>query len=130
MNDAQGVHVTLAPRSSTARLFSAPDLHTALERINARPDPGARRLAVWVNGPAPGQGPDVVVCIPVGFFERRRTQAEQVVARWDVAWLLLESMPHQHREAARRHLVDEISMALLAAAIEGLDGPTIEDLDT
>jgi hypothetical protein len=130
MNDAQGVYVTLAPRSSTARLFSAPDVHAALERIEARPDQSARRLAVWMDGPAPGQGPDVVVCIPVGFFKRRRTQAEQVVASWDAAWLLLESMPHQHREAARRQLVDEISMALLAAAIEGMDGPPIEDLDT
>jgi hypothetical protein len=37
-------------------------------------------------------------------------------------------MPSRHRDAAHQHLVDEISMALLAAAIEGVEVPADEDV--
>ena len=125
MNDVRRAYVTLAPRGSKERLFSAPDLHTALERIRASPDQGARRLAIWTDAPAPERGADVVVCGPVARFEHRRAQAEEVVARWDDVWLLIESVPRRHREAAGQHLVDEITMALLAAAIEGVCDPRV-----
>lgn len=54
----------------------------------------------------------------VALLESRRTQAEEMVSHWDATWLLVESIPRSHREAAREHLVGRISVALLAAAIE------------
>ena len=120
MNDALGVHVTLAPRSPKAIVLSAPDLRTALEQVRARHEAGEGRMAVWTDAPAPEDGPDVVVCVPVAPFQSSRAQAEQVVAEWDARWLLIESMPRRHREAAHQHLVDLVSAALLAAALEGI----------
>lgn len=127
MVDVREVYVTLAQRSPKTKLFSAPDLRSALDRVRARPAPGASRFAIWTDAPAPDGQPDVVVCVPVPILETRRAQAEEVVARWDAMWLLVESMPHRHRDAARQHLVDEISVALLAAAIEGVEDTPVED---
>ena len=120
MYDPRKAYVTLAPRRPTSSLFSAPDLRSALERIRAGTFPDAGRLAVWTDLVPPEPGLDVVACVPVSLFEDRRAQAEDVVARWDDVWLLVESMPRGQREVARHHLVDVISVALLAAAIEGV----------
>ena len=129
MNDRHRVHVTLEPRSPKVRLLSAADLRAALEQVRERIPPSASRFAIWTDASTPEQDHDVVVCVPVTEFENRRAQAEEVVRRWDVTWLLIESMPHRHREAARQHLVDEISVSLLASAIEGVGEPTDEDED-
>ena len=127
MTDVARIHVTHAPRETTTSLFSAADLGTALERVRARAAPGTTRLAIWTDAPAPAQEPDVVVCVPVTLLDSRRAHAEEVVARWDAAWLVIESMPSAHRNAARQHLVDEISIALLASAIEGVSGLPVAD---
>lgn len=127
MNDVRRVYVTLEPRHPTERVFSAASLQAALERLSARSPRAASRFAVWTAAPTPGRDHDVVVCVPVAPFENRRAQDEAAVARWDATWLLLESVPHQHRDAARQHLVDEVSMALLASAIQGVDEPGGED---
>lgn len=127
MNDTQRVYVTLEPRLPKARLFSAADLQAALERVRERSPRSASRFAIWTDASTPEQDHDVVVCVPVALFENRRSQAEEVVARWDATWLLIESMPHRHRDSARQHLVDEVSMALLASAIEGVGEPANED---
>ena len=127
MSDEARFYVTPAPERAGAKLVSAPDLRSALDEVRTRLPPSTRRLAIWSDAPTPERGPDVVVCVPVSLFESRRAQAKEVVARWDFAWLLLESMPSRHRDAAHQHLVDEISMALLAAAIEGVKDPADDD---
>ena len=126
MNDTQGIYVTLEPRSPKVRLFSAGNLRSALERVRERTAQGASRFAIWMDASTPEQDHDVVVCVPVALFESRRSQAEDVVARWDATWLLVESMPSRHRDSARQQLVDEVSMALLASAIEGVGEPADE----
>ncbi len=128
MNDTKPVYVTLEPRSPKARLFSTADLQAALERVREQIPPSASRYAIWTESPTPEQEDhDVVVCVPVAAFEDRRSQAEEVLRRWDGTWLLVASMPHRHRGAARQHLVDEISMALLASAVVGVGEPAEED---
>ena len=72
MNDRRGAFVTLAPKRQ-ASLFSAPDLRSALERIRTGPETGGARLAVWTDAPPPGQGPDVVVYVPMALWEHRRS---------------------------------------------------------
>jgi hypothetical protein len=129
MSDGARFYVTPAPDATGTSLIAAPDLRSALDEVRTRLPPSPRRLAIWSDAPAPERGPDVVVCVPVSLFESRRAQAEEVVARWDFAWLLLESMPSRHRDAAHQHLVDEISMALLAAAIEGVEEAADDDID-
>ena len=129
MNDRQRVHVTLEPRSPKVRLFSAADLRAALEQVRECTAQDASRFAIWMESSTPGQDHDVVVCVPVRLFESRRAQAEEVVRRWDTTWLLIESMPHRYRDSARQHLVDEISVSLLASAIEGVGEPTEDDDD-
>lgn len=127
MNDTQPVYVTLEPRFPKARLFSAADLQAALERVKEHRPRSASRFAIWTEASTPEKDHDVVVCVPVALFENRRSQAEEVVRRWDAMWLLIESMPHRHRDSARHHLVDEIAIALLASAIEGVGEPAEED---
>jgi hypothetical protein len=131
MNDNRRVYVTLEPRSATVRLFSAADLQAALRLVRERIPPSASRFAIRMDASTPEQDHDVVVCVPVTLFENRRAQAEEVVRRWDATWLLIESMSRHHRASASQHLVDEISMALLASAIEGVGEPAdqVEDDD-
>ena len=123
MNGTDNVYVTLEPRFTKARLFNAVDLRTALQGARERRPRSSSRFAIWTEASTPEQDHDVVVCVPVEIFESRRSQAEEVVARWDATWLLIESMGHRHRDSARQHLVDMVSMALLASAIEGVGEP-------
>ncbi|WP_129219580.1 hypothetical protein [Lichenibacterium ramalinae] len=126
MDDVTRVYATLAPGRAQASLFSEVDLRSALHRIRTEAHSPRAKVALWMEAPPPGQGPDVVVCVPVEQFETRRAHAEEIVARWDATWLVIESMPRQHRDAARQLLVDLISMSLLNAAIEGIE-PTDDD---
>lgn len=121
MDGTKRVYATLAPGRKQASLFSEVDLDSALRRIRTQADPTWAKVALWVDAPPPERGPDLVVCVPVEQFETRRAQAEEVVSRWDATWLVIESMPRQHRETARQSLVDLISMSLLTAAIEGIE---------
>ena len=126
MSGTQRVYVTLEPRSPKRQLFSGTDLQAALEHVRDRSPQSTFRFAIWTDPFTPDQDQDVVVCVPVPLLQNRRAQAEEIVGRWDATWLLVESMPHRHRDAARQHLVDEVSMALLAAAIEGVGKPADE----
>jgi hypothetical protein len=122
MSELRQIHMIEVPGTATGtRLVSATDLGSALEQVRRRFPRASPRLAIWEDTPPPDEGPNVVVCVPVASFESRRAQAEEVIARWDERWLLIESMPRALREEARRHVVDLISMALLAAAIEGIE---------
>ena len=122
MSELREIHMTEVPAATTGtRLVSATDLGSALEQVRRRFAGASPRLAIYEDTPPPDGGPDIVVCVPVASFESRRAQAEDVVARWDEKWLLIESMPRTLRDGARWHVVDLISMALLAASIEGVD---------
>lgn len=127
MKTGRRVHVSPAPSVPATTLLSATDLRSALDEVRSRFPAGTPRLAIWTDAPEPRDGPDIVVCVPVVLLENRRAQAEQVVARWDAAWLLIESATRAYRDAAHQHLVDEISVALLASAIEGVEDASEDD---
>ena len=80
------------------------------------------RLALVVSTPPPGDGPDAAVCVPSASFGDWEEQAARVVEGWESRWLLIASMPTRHREEARADLLHAVASALVAAAINGVDG--------
>ena len=108
--------------------FTCGDMQAAIDYVIGKWVPGADQYAIWMSEQQPSKGPDCVVCVPFRVLEDCQARAAEVVAHWEESWLLIESMPARHRDAARDHLLGAIAHNLLVAAVSGIDhGP--RDID-
>ncbi len=113
--------VTSAPLRPTDASFASDDLLTALAHLRRHSARGSGRLALWIDAEPPLSGPEVVVVLPLAVLDEWEARAAEVVDGWDERWLLIASADRRHRAEARAALVDEVVVALLVAAMGGID---------
>ncbi len=114
------VRVTRISRSDSPE-FTCGDLQTAIDYVAGNWVPGADQYAIWMSASQPTTGPDCMVCVPFRVLEDCQARAAEVVVHWEGNWLLIESMPARHRDAARNDLLEAIADTLLVAAVSGID---------
>ncbi len=114
------VRVTRASRPDRPE-FDCGDLQAAVDYVWDNWTPGTDQYAIWISEPPPSGGPDCVVCVPFRVLEDWEARAAEIVAQWEGHWLLIESMPARHRDAARNDLRRAVADTLLVAAVSGID---------
>ncbi|RYB02126.1 hypothetical protein [Lichenibacterium ramalinae] len=113
--------VTETPRRHSRTLLQADGLALALDFVERHVGSPSTRLVLWWPDVPSDPGPDVMVAVPLRLYQKVETLADELVEAWDRSWLLIDSTPASQREAVRGDLVGAVVIAMISAAVTGLD---------
>ncbi|RYB02137.1 hypothetical protein [Lichenibacterium ramalinae] len=113
--------VTEEPRRHARTLLQTDSRDLAQDFVERHVGPPSTRLVLWWPDASATAGPEVTVAVPLGVYRTVEAWATCIVEDWNASWLLIDPAAPGQREATRGHLVGAIAVALLSAAVTGLD---------